>query len=215
MGQVTTSTRFGGRATYTTDGLRMAIAGHSGVVLILDAASGMIEHRLPGPVGSAYYSVFSHDGNRIATGGLSDAVNIWDLKTGDIQTTMPGMEKFVVSLAFSPDDKRLITATNDDRIRLWDTATGREIMQVDYLDGQNILVGVDFTPDGRSAIAADSFGRIFIYDTFPHSMNEYPGTAEDPPQLRVEWLKRRERIGPDISREDVARSLKTGRAGSN
>jgi WD40 repeat protein len=208
IGPPTTSTRFGGRAIYTPDGRTMAIGSHSGTVLVVDADTGELRHGLTSPSGSNFNIAISNDGTLLATGGLSDKVNIWDLESGDLLTTMSGLEKFVVALAFSPDDKRLLTGTNDDRIRLWDTQSGREIMQLDYLKGQEILVGLGFTPDGRAAIAADSYGKIHLYEAFPYLSGEYPGTEEDPPQMRLEWLKRSERIGTEITREDVAKFLK-------
>jgi WD40 repeat protein len=208
LGAVTTSTRFGGRAVFSPDQSVLAVAGHGGSVLVLNAATGDLVHRLVAPSGSAFHCAISNNGRLIATGGLSDTINIWDLRSGDLLTSMTGLEKFVVGLAFSPDDKRLLTATNDDRVRLWDTETGREIMQIDHLDGQEILVGLGFSPDGRHAYSVDSFGRIHVYTSFPFRLDSYPGLATDPPQLRLELLKRQERVGEDVTREDVVRSAK-------
>jgi WD40 repeat protein len=204
LGSATTATRHGGRAVYTPDGKSLAVVSHSGTLLVLDSQTGTVKHSLRSPLGSARYCTISHNGQWIAAGGSSDSANIWDLQTGDLLTTLTGLEKFVVAMAFSPDDRRLLIGTSDDRIRLWETETGREIMQVDYLDGQEMLVGLTFTPDGRAAVAADSFGRIHVYESYPTDLSRYPGTTADPLGTRVEWLKRLERTGQEITREDVA-----------
>lgn len=212
FGDITTATRFVGRAIFAPDDSTVAVGTFNGTAYILNSEDGQIIHHLRPTSRSAFFVKYSPDGSRVATGGLATHANLWDVETGDLVTTMTGLDKFLLGMVFTPDSQRLITATNDDRIRLWDTNTGREVMEIDNLIGQEMLVGIGMSPCGRAAFSADSYGRIRIYEAFPFYQHAYPGTVEDKPELRTEWLKRQERTGSIIQAADLADFLKVSSA---
>lgn len=104
--------------TFNTDGSRIARAGRTGVVQILDAASGRELFALGGHGEFVTHTEFSADGARFLTidesidGGAT--ARLWDTATGTEISTVSG--PYFSEPLLSPDGSRLLWATNTQEL---------------------------------------------------------------------------------------------------
>ena len=141
---------------FSPDG-RWIATGNASDLVILNAATGKEEFRLPDP-GSRDSPVlslaFSPDSRRIIAGygafNNSQVVghaNLWDLTSRKLIERVPGNRGTVYSVAFSPDGREVALAS-EGLVELWDLkATPRRVRSIPCHGG--IVYAVAFSPDGR------------------------------------------------------------------
>jgi len=150
-------------AGFSTDGRRAAIAGASGVVTILDVATGRQTNSFVaqrGNVGSEVNAVaFQPQGDLIATGGADSSVQVWATNTR--QSRALAHDDSVSSVAFSRDGAVLVTGSWDGTARLWDPRTGQALGVV--AQRPSGVVSVAVTPQGR-ILTADEAGLVQFFE---------------------------------------------------
>jgi WD40 repeat protein/DNA-binding SARP family transcriptional activator len=99
------------------DGTRLAVGDASEVVL-LDATTLAVQHRLSGPSERVLTIEFSHDNTMVAAGSDDGTVLVWNAGTGTTDQELQGDAGPVRSLAFSPDDTIVYSAA--DKLLAWD-----------------------------------------------------------------------------------------------
>jgi WD40 repeat protein len=149
---------------FSPDGKVLACAGHSGSLVLWDAATGAVLRSLTGPDVRVAQVAFSPDGALLATAGKTDAavVRLWQVATGQLLFTarQPGdMPAWCV--AFSPDGKTLAAGLEAGEVRLWDVATGRERARLSGHGGRVRWIG--FHPDGRSLAVAGRWPENVVH----------------------------------------------------
>jgi WD40 repeat protein len=165
---------------YAPGGKVVASAGRDGFVLVWDAETGRLRHRLAAHRGAALSLAFAPSGDTLASGGEDRMIGLWDLASGRSIRTLAGHRDAVCALAFAPDGKTLASAGTDwayhrgrdtsrftgpdpdhrGEWRLWDAATGTLKRTVTEPGRVSSLA---FAPDGQSL--ACGVGRdVRLYD---------------------------------------------------
>ena len=152
---------------YAPGGKLVATAGRDGLLLVWDAETGQLRHRLAAHRGAALALAFAPGGGTLASGGEDRVIRLWDLASGRLLRALAGHRDAVCALAFAPDGKTLASAGTDwayhrgrdtsrftppdpghrGEWRLWDAATGTPKRTVTEPDRVSSLA---IAPDGRS-----------------------------------------------------------------
>jgi WD40 repeat protein len=167
-------------AAFAPGGKLVASAGRDGLVLVWDAETGQLRHRLAGHRGAALAIAFAPDGTTLASGGEDKMIRLWDLANGRLIRTFEGHRDAVCALAFAPDGKTLASGGTDwayhrgrdtsrftppdpghrGEWRLWDAVTG--ILKRTMTEPERVSC-LAFAPDGQSL--ACGVGRdVRLYD---------------------------------------------------
>jgi len=108
-------------AAFSPDGRRLAVAGHNGEVLLLDASGVPVRPAVDAHDGPAGPVSFSADGRTFVVGGADGRVTVWDGRTGeplgDIAPAAPGVRTHP---AFRPDGHTVTIVSTDGAVHTWD-----------------------------------------------------------------------------------------------
>lgn len=120
------------RVAYSPDGKRLASASWDNHVIVWDAASGDVVHKLgPGYGGDEYtpYNavVFSSDGKRITAASGTGTCWLWNSESGELIRKWVAHEKTIYGLAMSRDNRQIATGSIDQCVRVWDSESGRRL----------------------------------------------------------------------------------------
>ena len=150
-------------------GQRLATGGEDGVVIVWDAQTGEVEHRMKARR-SAEHVRFSADGARLACGSTSGFIYVWDATTGALLRTMPADRSGdLTSLNFSPTENCILATCGKysidyvpeyHRIQIWDVDSGAKLRSI---EGGVFAV---FSPDGRTIATAggSQFRDVILLD---------------------------------------------------
>ena len=131
----------------------------TGEVLLWDAESGKLKHRLEHGTLGIRCLAFSPDSRRVAGGSGGNLgrdiaiVKLWDVKTGKLLRSLQTTDRMAVQLAFSGDGKWLAVMAQDknaQEVLLWDTATGDMVSTF----GQHEVFGSVSFPSAGTILAA-------------------------------------------------------------
>jgi WD40 repeat protein len=150
--------RYVHEVTYSPDGKILATASEDGTARIFDAATGRLEHTLPGHYQNICFCVAcSPDSMWLATGGRDRTTKVWNAATGELIRILDKHPDTVWSVAFSPDG-RLLASASVGLVKFWDTTTWQEIRSLP--GGWHVT----FSPDGRR-VSSSGAHRFLIWDT--------------------------------------------------
>lgn len=100
----------------------------------------------------------SPDGAWLALGDENGEVALWSLAERALVKTWEAHDKVVTTLAFASGGAVLATGGNDDAVRLWSIPKGKELREIDDLEGSPSRL--EFSPDGASLAIASAFKNV-------------------------------------------------------
>jgi WD40 repeat protein len=115
---------------FSPDDKRLAVAGRTSEVQILDAGTGELVTICPGDVAFRVKLKFSPDGKRLAAAGYDSGLELWDADTGQRVRTFKGHHGIFTDFAFSPDGTRMASAGTDGRVKVWDAISDRDVISI-------------------------------------------------------------------------------------
>ena len=158
------------QAAVSADVRWVAACGERGTLVLFDAASGELRHRLVGhdPGEQIRDCEFDPAGRWLASAGNDRRIILWSLPEAGTAPRILRQWKardVVKALAVSPDGDLLASGGNDQAITLWDSQTGTPVRT---LSGHRAAIaevtGLAFAPEsGRLASASDD-GTARIWD---------------------------------------------------
>jgi WD40 repeat protein len=165
---------------FSPEGKLIASAGRDGLVLVWDAETGKLRHRLTAHHPAALSLAFAPGGATLASGGGDRVIRLWNLSNGRSLRTLAGHRDAVSALAFAPDGKTIASGATDwayhrgrdtsrftppdpghlGEWRLWDAATGTLKRTVTETERVSSLA---FAPNGQ--LLACGVGReVRLYE---------------------------------------------------
>ncbi len=133
----------------------IASIGFDEALMLWNASTGALVHRLSVQDAFVRALAFSPDGTRVASG--KKAVRVWDTATGKVALTIKGHKHTVNALDFSPDGATVATASDDQTVRFFDASTGAERSHLWFGDQ---AMDVRFSPDGRHVLVASEHAAM-------------------------------------------------------
>ena len=119
---------------FAPDGVRLAVAWHTGWVTLFDGITGKEQRRIlagdevkggevfsdrPAERASVDALAFSSDGLWLATGGCDTSVRIWEVESGQEVLRLKGHEGNVKSVAFGAAGRTLLSCGQDGQVLVW------------------------------------------------------------------------------------------------
>jgi WD40 repeat protein/serine/threonine protein kinase len=114
---------------FTPDGTLLSSVGLDGLLVVQEAGTGAVRHRLSLSYNDSSWAVACASDNRhVATGGRDGAIRIWDLVSGKLVRVL-GMQSprsSVETLIYS-GSRGLAAGRNSGLVEIWDTASGTRV----------------------------------------------------------------------------------------
>ena len=155
---------------WSPDDRFVAAAGAGGPVVVLDADTGVVRHKLPGHTGGATTVAWA-DAGTVVSAGQDGRVRVWDAATGAERFALDAGSRWVEMVAVSPCGTYLASAAGK-KVRLWGR-DGRLLR--DYPDHASTVTDLAWRPGGRE-LAASAYGGVTLWSP--------DGTEE---ARRLEW----------------------------
>jgi len=136
----------------------IAVGLTPGMIIILDAVTGVHMSVLSEHTDYVGSLAFSVDGTFLVSGSYDKTIKLWDVQTGGAVKTFHGHTDWVCSVDISPDQSTIASGSRDQTICLWNTQTG-DCCHV--MTGQsNVVSCVCFTPSNSQLLISASGGNI-------------------------------------------------------
>jgi WD40 repeat protein len=158
------------QAAISPDGHWVAAGGERGTLLLFDAESGELLHRLEGhdPGEQIRDIVFHPAGRWLASAGNDRQIILWSLPTADRAPEILRQwrtDKAVMALAVSPDGRLLASGGDDHAITLWNPENGAPARTLKGHQGKiSEVTGLAFSPNGELLGSASHDGTARLWD---------------------------------------------------
>ncbi|QFY08453.1 TIR domain-containing protein [Nonomuraea phyllanthi] len=145
----------------TFGGGLLATGASDGAVLLRDALTGELLHRLAGHADGVWPVRLSPSGDLVAAGGGDGLVRVWETGSGRLAHELGGHRAPIYTASFGRST--LVTGDAAGVVRIWDLSTGQV---KETLDGhRGSVYRVVHSPDGRLLATGDEAGTVHLWDT--------------------------------------------------
>jgi WD40 repeat protein len=158
------------QALISADGVWVAACGERGTLVLFDAASGRLVHRLRGhdPAVQIRDCVLDPAGRWLASAGNDGRIIVWSLPAAG---RAPELLRHwaaggaVMALAVDPSGRLLASGGEGGTISLWDPETGTRLRTLrGHRARISEVTGLDFSPDGGRLASASYDGTARLWD---------------------------------------------------
>ena len=111
---------------YSPDARKIAIAGHSKTVMLVDAITGANISEIGAHDHNIVKAEFSNDSKKLITASIDNTAKIWDVDSYKLLNTLTGHAGYFNSTA-SYTNETITTVSTDKYIRKWNLKTGEVI----------------------------------------------------------------------------------------
>jgi len=163
---------------YSPDG-RVIALGSGRHFSLVDAATGVVGHVLPGDSALLPCGAFSKDSRLLATCGTDGTVHLWNVAGGESLRSFKAAKTDVTQAQFNPAGDLLVTTHDlttartsdqsgkpvlgdDEFARIWKTATGELVAEIKH---GGIVTNAEFDPSGRYLVTAGYDAAVKIWDS--------------------------------------------------
>jgi WD40 repeat protein len=136
-------------------------------VVVCDAQTMRIEHRIQAYSGEATCAAISPDGGHLAVAETDHTIRIWELPSRRLLHTVPGESVPVLDIVYSPDGRFLLAAVGDD-LRVWNSQDFT--LKHDFKQHDNTIARVVVSDDSRLAatVSHDKSVRLWSLNEGRH-----------------------------------------------
>jgi WD40 repeat protein len=167
---------------YSPDGKYLA-SGAFQEVILWDAQTGLLRHRLTSFAERVVALAFSPDSKLLATGGGAPTedgeVKIIDVVSGKVVTDIKnGHSDTVFGVSFSPDGKLLATCGADKFVKVWEVPGGKFVKS--FEGHTHHVLDVGWKSDGKTlaSCGADNVVKVWSYETGEQVRTIQAGTKQ-------------------------------------
>ncbi len=142
----------------------LAIGANASQVLVVNADSGEIVHRLQTPVSTGGHTNtgavrFLKGGTRLVQANGADLV-VWDIEKGEVVRSWQAAKGTMYHIAASPDGEHLVSVDLHGGATVWNTANAERVCE---LSGQ--FASMAMHPDGTRFVLVGRDARAQVIDT--------------------------------------------------
>lgn len=164
----------GGVAAVAAQGRRAALAGHDGIVRVLDLESGAELHAFDGHAGGAWAVAFHPRGRWLVSSGADGALRAWPLAAGEAPRVFAAEGRVEArALAFTVGGRHLATAGRAG-VHVWDVEDARPLRALGAWPSFGLCLGIE----GRELVASGGDNHVRVWTS---GVAGLPATAADRP----------------------------------
>jgi len=155
----------------------LASGGDSSAILIHDARSSKVLHRLEGHERQVLYVRFSKDDKHLVSASRDSTVRVWELEEGRQTAECKGHEGFVLTAHFLSGN-RILSTGSDSTVRIWDRETCFEVAVLKGHNNRGILAS-DVDPIANILATGGTDNTIVLWDLSSYSKIATLATLDD------------------------------------
>ncbi len=165
---------------YSPDGAYLASAGADLAVMVRDAVTGVMLHRLVGHEGVVFDLRFSPNGRLLASSSEDGTVRLWEAASGRTVRVLDGAKALVRSISFSRDGTLIAGGVHDGTTLVWDVGSGDVVRTLRPSDLtrrrkrrrrrrakkkiEAAVRAVAFAPEGVALATGNARGEVVVWD---------------------------------------------------
>ena len=131
-------------------------------ILVYDALSGKLTHKLIGHKRSLVSARFNHDGSKVLSSSWDKTAAIWDINGDSMICQFNGHSRELYDAVFSSSEKMVVTVSGDKMVMVWDAKNGKRIVALKGHSGSPEKA--IFSPDEKNIISGAQDKTIKLWN---------------------------------------------------